>query len=412
MAKESKLETQEMDSHSSTTENTESKVASHLKSINEIYPEVETFLSLLVLVWLLDSKNFDAAKNLANFILERLDAWNRRTLDPLSSKVYFYYARCYELTGSYAEIRPKLFSLHRTAVLHHNIEGQTCLLNLLIRNFLEFNLYDQADKLISNVDFKEEEATSQEIARHYYYQGRIKSIDPEQYSVAFEHLQQALRKAPSHSALGFRVAVCKLLIIVQLLIGEIPERSLFQQKGFATPLKPYMKLTSSVRFGDLPSFQSCIVDYQDTFIHDKTLSLIHRMRNNVIKIGLKKINASYSRISLQDISNKLGLENVQDAEFIVAKAIKENIIDAHIVHSQGYVLSNESTDIYNTKEPQEQFSLRTDFFLKIHNDAMKAMRYSPDESKKNQDSDELKEKLLNEQELASAISEGDWDDFF
>jgi 26S proteasome regulatory subunit N3 len=35
----------------------------------------------------------------------------------------------------------------------------------------------------------------------------------------------------------------KLLCLVQLLMGEIPERSVFRQKGIKNALKPYLELT-------------------------------------------------------------------------------------------------------------------------------------------------------------------------
>lgn len=381
-------------------------------SIAELYPEVELFLSLLVLVWKLDTRQLPGAQTIADALLARYESFNRRTLDSLSAKIYFYYSRVYELLGNFESVRPKLFSLHRTAVLRHNLEGQVSLLNLLLRNFLAYNLYDQANKLVSNVEFKESHAASNEIARHYYYQGRILSIDPEKYPQAYEYLQQALRKAPSQGARGFRVAVLKWSVIVQLLMGEIPERPLFMQRGLIVALQPYMQLTQAVRFGDMIAFQACLKDHNDTFIRDKTLNLIHRLRNNVLKTGLRKINLSYSRISLKDIASKLQLDSEEDAEFIVAKAIKEKIIDAKIHHAEGFVSSNETLDVYSTKEPQEQFHLRTDFFLKIHNDAMKAMRYIPDSGKKKAD-DDITQTLKDEEDLLAALAEDDdGDDFF
>jgi 26S proteasome regulatory subunit N3 len=55
---------------------------------------------------------------------------------------------------------------------------------------------------------------------------------------------QALRKAPSNgAATGFRQAATKLMVIVQLLTGEIPERSLFNQTHLARSLRPYLQLT-------------------------------------------------------------------------------------------------------------------------------------------------------------------------
>lgn len=382
-------------------------------SIAEFYPEVEIFLSLLVLVWKMDTKQLPAAKTIADALVKRLSSFNRRTLDSLSAKVFFYYARVYELLGpkEYAEARPQLFALYRTASLRRNVEGQVSLLNLLLRNFLEFNLYDQASHLVSNVEFNEANASSNEIARFYYYQGRILSVDPAKYEEAYEYLQQALRKAPSQGARGFRVAVLKLSVIVQLLMGDIPERPLFRQRGVIVPLQPYMQLTQAVRFGDLVAFKACVQEHSDTFNRDRTLNLIQRLRHNVIRTGLRKINLSYSKISLADIAAKLLLDSEEDAEFIVAKAIKEKTIDATINHTERYVASNETIDIYSTKEPQEQFHLRTDFFIKIHNDAMKAMRYIPDARKK--EDDEFKMSLKDEEDLVASLAEDDeYDDLY
>jgi 26S proteasome regulatory subunit N3 len=77
---------------------------------------------------------------------------------------------------------------------------------------------------------------------------RIKAVQLE-YTDAFRCLQQASRKAPQQSALGYVAVVCarsivllifarirfrktvyKFSIIVQLLLGEIPDRSIFSQK--------------------------------------------------------------------------------------------------------------------------------------------------------------------------------------
>ena len=53
--------------------------------------------------------------------------------------------------------------------------------------------------------------------------GRIKGIQLE-YSEAHKHLIQALRKAPQQTAVGFRQSVQKLAVVVELLLGDIPER--------------------------------------------------------------------------------------------------------------------------------------------------------------------------------------------
>ncbi len=39
----------------------------------------------------------------------------------------------------------ELLGLYQTAVLHHDEPGQETLLNLLLRNYLHYNLYDQVE---------------------------------------------------------------------------------------------------------------------------------------------------------------------------------------------------------------------------------------------------------------------------
>jgi len=57
----------------------------------------------------------------------------------------------------------------------------------------------------------------------------------------------------------------------------------------------------------MDAFKSHLIKYQKLFQADKNLNLIQRLRHTVIKFGLKKINISYSKISLGDIAKKLSL---------------------------------------------------------------------------------------------------------
>lgn len=77
-----------------------------------------------------------------------------------------------------------------------------------------------------------------------------------------------------------------------------------------------------------------------------------RLRLTVIKFGLKKINISYSKISLDDIRQKLYLESNEETEQIVAKAIRDGVIDAVIDHEQGFMKSRDITDVYTSNDPQ------------------------------------------------------------
>src|ERR1700730_5775033 len=118
-------------------------------------------------------------------------------------------------------------------------------------------------------------------------------------------------------------------------MGEIPERSMFRQPVLRKALLPYLHITQAVRIGDLKQFQEGLAKYGANFKRDKTYTLILRLRHNVIKTGIRMISLSYSRISLRDICIKLHLDGEEDAEFIVAKSIKDGVIDAVLDHDGG-----------------------------------------------------------------------------
>jgi len=239
---------------------------------------------------------------------------------------------------------------------------------------------EQAQKLLTNSTFPDS-APNNQLCRHLYYSGRIQALRLE-YTSAFSNLSQCLRKAPTNTGLGFRIAVQRLLVVVQLLMGEIPERTVFFAHEMKGELEPYLKITQAVRRGDLAVFHETVNQFSDRLKLDGTYTLISRLAHSVVKAGLRRLNTSYSRISLEDIAHRLGLENVTSAEFVVSKAVRDGVIDATIYHREGYVKSHELVDVYATTEPMDAFHRRIAYCLTTHNDAVRSMRYPPDEYKK------------------------------
>ncbi|KAI6650751.1 26S proteasome non-ATPase regulatory subunit 3-like [Oopsacas minuta] len=341
-----------------------------------ILPEVDAYLHLLVLLFLLDTNTSDPhSKPCADSLSMKLGAHNRRSLDMLASKCYFYHARVYELEGNLHKLRGFLHGRLRTCTLRRDEYGQAVLMNLLLRNYIHYNLFDQASKLVSKASFPEH-ASNNETARYLFYVGRIKATQLE-YAEAHRCLLQAMRKAPQNTAIGFKQTASKFAVVVQLLIGEIPDRNIFYDKHLVRPLAPYFQLVQNVRTGDLNKFSQLLEVSKGKFLEDRTYTLIMRLRHNVIKTGIKMISMSYSRISLEELGSKLGLGSAENAEFIVAKAIRDKVIDASIDHEQGFMRSREVRDIYITSEPQTAFHQRICFCLEVRNEAVKAMRFPP-----------------------------------
>jgi 26S proteasome regulatory subunit N3 len=129
----------------------------------------------------------------------------------------------------------------RTASLRHDDETLASLLNRLLRSYLHYSLYDQADKLVSKTTFPASAGNSQ-YARYHFYLGRIRAVQLN-YSDAHANLQQAIRRAPpAKTAPGFYQAIHKLSVVVELLMGDIPERSLFRHPVLEKALTSYFEI--------------------------------------------------------------------------------------------------------------------------------------------------------------------------
>ncbi|KAI1111180.1 putative proteasome regulatory particle subunit [Nemania sp. NC0429] len=385
------------------------------KETKDIIPEIDIFLAILTQVYLFDSEQFQQGAEFSKSLADRIHSLNRRTLDSLSAKAYFYYSLfCEQLAplppsprSPIVAIRPTLLTALRTAVLRKDIDTQASVIVLLLRNYLLTSHISQADLLVSHTQFPENAANTQ-FARFLYYLGRIRAIQL-RYTEAHEHLTAATRKSPaSNCALGFAQTATKLLLVVELLMGDIPERATFRASNMEQALRPYFLLVQAVRVGNLEDFETTIVQHAEIFRHDGTYSLILRLRQNVIKTGIRMMSLSYSRISLRDICIRLHLGSEESAEYIVAKAIRDGVIEATLDREHGFMKSKEVGDVYATREPGEAFHDRIRACLGLHDESVKAMRFPM-----NQHRLELKnaqEAREREREMAKEIQEGDLDD--
>lgn len=97
-----------------------------------------------------------------------------------------------------------------------------------------------------------------------------------------------------------------------------------------------------------------------------------RLRQNVIKTGIRRLSLSYSRISLRDICVKLHLDSEEDAEYIVGKAIRDGVIEGRIVHEKGWMECGSQKGGYGP-EVSEVFGRRIAFCLDLHNQSVKVI---------------------------------------
>lgn len=157
----------------------------------------------------------------------------------------FSHLRC--VFDGWSLLYSRLFlAAQRTAALRRDDDTQASLINRLLRSYLHYNLYDQADKLVSKTTFPTS-AGNPQFARYHYFLGRIKVVQLN-YTAAHTNLQQAIRRAPpAKTAPGFYQAVHKLFVVVELLMGDIPDRSTFRHPVLQKALQAYFEIVK----GDL-----------------------------------------------------------------------------------------------------------------------------------------------------------------
>ena len=335
--------------------------------------EIYSFIFMILLTKLVDFKDFKQALTAVQNLISFFKNNESLTINTLKAKAYYYLSLITEKLNIQDQIINELQEAYRTACIEMDQISQVTLINCIIRYYLN----------------------NKKDARYLFYIGKIEAIQMN-YSDSYTHLSSSFRKAPEKTGEGFKNLVNKYLIVVQLLMGEIPDiKSLMKSNRVRdfNEFEPYLLLLKIVRQGNLEEFKKGIEIYERHFKKDGTFNLVQRIRQVVIKAGLRKINLSYSRISIKDITEKLKLENEKEAEYIIAKAIRDGVFLATINHEEGYVKSKEIKDIYSTFEPQRSYQSRILFLNNIYVESQRSMKYSSqqEQAKKEAKDGELEE---------------------
>jgi 26S proteasome regulatory subunit N3 len=288
------------------------------EAANAACAELETFFHLLVVVRLLDDKRHEEASKSATELVAKVRSFVRPTLTPVAAKAFFYLSRAAELLGGehYAAVRPILLNAHITAGLQHANEaqvewGKLRSVVLSMTDFVFFTADDfeslapqlfasfsvcsgrqavvqiepcddhverwkcqqQPDCSISSLSGANQGGAA--CVRHSFrVLGGITSQSSARNG-AWVSSCHVRKKKKKRKILIFFFFSCphshKFLIIVQLLMGEIPERSLFAQTELAGALRPYFLLARAVRLGDLESYNKAVSTYSASFARDDTV---------------------------------------------------------------------------------------------------------------------------------------------
>eukprot|EP01055_Gregarina_sp_Pseudo9_P005619 Gregarina_sp_Pseudo_9__5618@NODE_774_length_2232_cov_29_782034_g729_i0_p1_GENE_NODE_774_length_2232_cov_29_782034_g729_i0NODE_774_length_2232_cov_29_782034_g729_i0_p1_ORF_typecomplete_len521_score94_84Rpn3_C/PF08375_11/2e03Rpn3_C/PF08375_11/5_1e15PCI/PF01399_27/3_7e03PCI/PF01399_27/4e14SAC3_GANP/PF03399_16/1_1e03SAC3_GANP/PF03399_16/0_023CSN8_PSD8_EIF3K/PF10075_9/0_04Dus/PF01207_17/0_2_NODE_774_length_2232_cov_29_782034_g729_i0511613 len=320
------------------------------------------------------------------------------SFDVLDAKAYFALYRLYHLAQRGVEIRPFLLEAFRISTLERKELCQAALINQLVQSYIDASEFDLAIKFVLKTAFPEHIRSTTQVVRCLFNLGRIQAVRLE-YSDAHEKLMTAVKKLPPDEdfAKGFKLLALKHAIIVELLMGDVPDVTLFRNQP---KLTAYEGIVQAVRQGDLVAFTKVFEQYCTEYQRDGTLFLVERLRHSVIKAGLRKINNSYLRIPLADIAAKLGIKSVEDAESIVAKSIMDGIVTGVIDTEHSCLISKRSAEKYASAEPAEVFNKRIQFCSNMTKDAIKAMQYPEEDSLKARAAEAERRRREQQEEMA------------
>lgn len=381
-------------------------------------PALALFIHLAVQLHLLDTAQLPAAAAFSAHVVALLTRPLPRLVDPLAAKCWFYVARTAELQGDTVLLRPAMHAALRTATLRHDDETRAALIALLLRALLVSHDPEQAANLVANSEFPDGACLNGVAARYFLYLAKLHAAQLD-YSAAHDCVVAAIRKAPqTQHALGFHQAATKLLVVVELLMGDVPELEVFvlarplvgstNAHAQRACLQPYRGIARAVRAGDLQMFGEQLRLHEERLKRDGTYTLVSRLRQNVIKTGIRTLLLVYLKISLKDICIKLHLDSEEAAEYVVAKAVRDGVIDAVIDPVAGAMALREVADVYLTAQPQAEFDRRIRFCNMLHNESVKGMQFPMSTNRV-----DLKAHLAAseaENELLKALQESDFDD--
>ena len=96
------------------------------KTVQTAGPEIEIYLAYLVFLFHYEKskKEVSGASQWLETYVTKAQGFNRRTLDLLTAKLYFWTAKLAEEGEAYASIRPVLTNALRTATVRQDIETQ------------------------------------------------------------------------------------------------------------------------------------------------------------------------------------------------------------------------------------------------------------------------------------------------
>jgi 26S proteasome regulatory subunit N3 len=305
--------------------------------------EEEIFQLILTAIVHFKENRFDLSRKILHGLLfeKPQDLCQRTYLEPLSNYLLYKYLNAVEFSGSFSLEKQNLYlTLKAMQAIKSDVLFSTVYIFLLRNLFLAKN-FREVGQLLKNCEFPEH-INSAQLCKYLFYKGAFLARTG-QISQALVLISESLRKSPDEEirvqqkpsengtdnqtgqkpknvqliqvgirrgVKGFKLMAQKHQIVLQLMLNEIPN---VQQLAVDSMLQQYRQLASFVTLGDYRSFEELLTQESKLFEKDLVLPLLTKMKSVVLRNALKKLSTAYTKISIDDVLERIGVSG--DAKF-------------------------------------------------------------------------------------------------
>eukprot|EP00461_Guttulinopsis_vulgaris_P004671 UN04673 len=245
----------------------------------------------------------------------------------------------------------------------------------IIRSYLKDNHFTQAYQFLSSITFPGADKVDPKILSYFIYYKALIFAVYEEYAKSLDELLTVMRISNEHIE-QFHLHVYRLYILVSLLMGQIPERNIFEIPLIKANLNSvYFDITATVRSGNVEEFNKLLKQEANikTFQDDNVYNLVLRLSPTIIRAGLIKLTKIYTTVPLTKVGKLLNIPQ-EDIHSVVTKAIFDGVIHAEIDESDILHVINPS-ELYITTAPRELLINKINYVHKLHEQCQQGKKY-------------------------------------
>jgi 26S proteasome regulatory subunit N3 len=368
--------------------------------------EEEIFQLILTAIVHFKERRFELTKKILHGLLfeKPQDLCQRTYLEPLSNYLLYKYLNAVEFGGAFNVEKQNLYiTLKAMQAVKSDVLFSTVYI-FLLRNLFLSRSFREVGQLLKNCDFPEYLNSSQ-LCKYLFYRGAYLARTG-QISQALVLISESLRKSPDEEirvqqrptengtekktdetsksnqlikvgirrgVKGFKLLAQKHQIVLQLMLNESPN---VRQLAADPLLQQYRQLASFVTLGDYRSFEDLLANESALFEKDLVLSLLTKMKGVVLRNALKKLSNAYTKISIDDVLDRIGVSGDSKFDLLAFLAKSQEHIEKFRCDPQTRVVDFAKTlESYTDATVRETLLKRIKHVQSLEEQVIRSLKY-------------------------------------